>query len=84
MNIIRGDQTFELTPAEIRKIGTELWHSCVEEDIKLYAEENLLLNINDIKLPTADYVDKILSKNDAYFDAYWQSIDYAIHECNEE
>lgn len=85
MKIVRGNQTFELTHAEIREAANEYWHACMNEDIasqmESYADFNSI-NVADLETPSFDRVSRILDHCDGYWDAYWQCIDYAIHECN--
>lgn len=87
MKIVRGKQTFELTPAEIREAANEYWHACFNEDVASQMESYAdfkQVNVADLKAPSAERVNSILDHCDGYWDAYWQCIDYAIRECNEE
>lgn len=85
MKIIREGKTFTLTPEERRDAAQEYWLSCINEDIRCGLEEystSRKIDIDKIIAPTAEHVNKRLSNNDSYMEAYWATIEYAIYELN--
>lgn len=88
MKIIRNGQEFELTFSELMAAYDEYKLDCMVADVR----EKLALNSDyeGIKLSDEQIQDIAnnaihnLSKNDNYFEAYWDSVNYTLKECADE
>lgn len=85
MTIYRDDNSIKLTASELRQASEEYRLQCEMEDIKSQIAQNsnlpTIANFDDTDIQViAERAERMLSKNDLYYDAYWASIDNAIDE----
>ena len=80
MKITRNGVEIELTAEEMRFAYDEYILNCRMEDIKSVIDQYPEYpETSDEQLHyLADEVDSALSKNDIYYEAYWQTIDYVL------
>lgn len=80
MKIVRDGKEYELTFSEMIQAHEEFEFDCMIEDIKGLLESGS----RDIKLSEEDIGEVAsfalhdLSKNDAYYDVYWMSVEYTL------
>lgn len=85
MTIHRDGNPIELTTSELRQAFEEYGLWCKMEDVKSEIVQNpnlpTIANFDDTDIQViAERADRMLSKNDLYYDAYWASINNAIEE----
>ena len=86
MKIYRNGQEFELTFSELINAHNEYELDSMTEDVRsIYEQEDeaIELSENDIK-EVAIQAKHNLTKNDSYFEAYWESVRYTLKEYMEE
>ena len=88
MKIYRNGVEIELTAEEIRQAHDEYTKYCKVEDVvdKIYEMYGFNLDRNEDKKllnSIAERSEDILSKNDGYYEHFWDSVDAAINEYTE-
>ena len=82
MKIVRNGQEFELTFGELIAAHEEYDMDCMIADVRdTYAqrEDDIDVTEDDLRF-IASEAKRLLGKNDMYFDAYWDTVNYAISE----
>lgn len=77
-NVNGQEMEFELTYAELADAHTEFDYNCTMEDVKMQCEDYELSD-KDIERLT-NKVLHYLSKNECYYEAYWDSVNTAIDD----
>lgn len=82
MKIKRNGQEFELTLSELIEANEEYELDCMYVDVKgTYEQRDDDIDIQDEELRNiASEAKRLLGKNDTYFEAYWDTVNYAISE----
>lgn len=86
MKIIRDGKEFELTFQEIIQAHQEYEFGCMVEDIKdAYEQGEYEVELSEKQIQEiASYALHRLNKNDNYFEAYWDSVNYTLEQYIDE
>lgn len=77
--IINGQEVeFELTYQELVDAHTEYEFDCTMEDVRMQCEDYELTDKDIVSLTSK--VLHYVSKNDSYYEAYWDSVNMAIDD----
>lgn len=86
MKIIRDGQEFELTFREVMEAHQEYEFGCMVEDVKdAYEQSEYEVELSEKQIQEiASYALHRLNKNDNYFEAYWDSVNYTLEQYIDE
>ena len=83
MKIIRNGKEFELTAEELRKANEEYELECMVEDVKSMCKQENYEAYNEEQLQEiAKLVSRNLSRNDSYYEVYWETVRYTLKDYN--
>lgn len=86
MKIVRDGQEIELTFREVMEAHKEYEFECMVEDVKdAYEQGEYDVELSEKQIQEiASYALHNLNKNDNYFEVYWDSVNYTLHEYVDE
>ena len=79
-NVNGQEMEFELTYAEVADAHTEYDRNCTTEDIKMQCEDDYEDLTEEDFIKMTNKALHYLSKNDCYYEAYWDSVRNAIDD----